>query len=295
MGKRTNDGLSRRDVLRWGTMAAAGAAAGASPWTIGRAAADDAGKLSKIPIALQLYSVRDDCQKDLEGTVKAVAGMGYQGVEFAGYYGRGADDLRKILDGNGLKCCGTHAQLNTLLGDALKSTIEFNKTIGNKFLIVPGLPAQYRKTIEAWKDTAKLFNELAEKVKGEGMFVGYHNHSVEFQPMEGQVPWDVFCGNTRKEVVTQLDTGNCIGGGGDPIALMKKYPGRALTVHLKEHGGNNAVVGEGDFNWKEFLPLCPSVGATEWFIVEQERYPKSPIESVKDCLVNLKKILKSLG
>ena len=98
--------------------------------------------MSQIPIGLQLYSVREDCQKDLPGVLKEVARMGYAGVEFAGYYGYSATDLRKMLDDLGLKCCGTHTGLPTLLGEELPKTIEFNQTLGNKFLIVPGLPKE---------------------------------------------------------------------------------------------------------------------------------------------------------
>jgi sugar phosphate isomerase/epimerase len=101
--------------------------------------------------------------------------MGYVGVEFAGYYDRSADQLRKMLDDNGLVCCGTHTGLDTLLGDKLQPTIEFNKTLGNKYLVVPSLPEKYTASRQAWLDTAKVFNELAEKVKPHGMLVGYHN------------------------------------------------------------------------------------------------------------------------
>jgi hypothetical protein len=94
----------------------------------------------QAPIGLQLYSVREDCKRDLPGTIAAVGKMGYDGVEFAGYYDRSAEDLRKMLDDNGLVCCGTHTGLDTLLEDNLAKTIEFNKTLGNKYLIVPGLP-----------------------------------------------------------------------------------------------------------------------------------------------------------
>src|SRR5437867_2457201 len=106
----------------------------------------------KIPIGLQLYSVRKDCEKDLVGTVTAVAKMGYKGVEFAGYYGRDAKTLRKLLDDVGLKCCGTHLQLETVLGDNLPKTIEFNQTLGNQFLIVPSLPEKRRSSLQAWRE-----------------------------------------------------------------------------------------------------------------------------------------------
>lgn len=246
----------------------------------------------KPSVGLQLYSVRKDCQKDTEGTIAAVAKMGYQGVEFAGYYGKSAKQMRKILDDNGLKCCGTHAQLGTLLGDKLKGTIEFNKIIGNKYLVVPGLPQKYRASRDAWLSTARLFNELAEKVKPHGMKVGYHNHSVEFKAIDGVVPWDIFMGNTSKEVIMQIDLGNAMHGGADPLPYIYKYPGRATTVHLKGYSKTNdkALLGEGDINLKAFFALCEAVGETKWYIVEHENYAYPPLKCVDLCLKNLKKL-----
>ena len=246
----------------------------------------------RFPIGLQLYSVREDCKRDLPGTIAAVAKMGYKGVEFAGYYDRTAGHLRKMLDDNGLVCCGTHTAIDTLLKDNLARTIEFNRTLGNKYLIVPGLPEKYRSSHQAWLDTAKLFNELAEKVKPHEMLVGYHNHSIEFTAMDGELPWDTFYGNTRKDVIMQIDVGNAIHGGADPLPYLYKYPGRAITVHVKEFSKTNkkALIGEGDVNWKAFFALCKAVGQTEWYIVEQESYAYPPLECVQRCLRNLRKM-----
>src|SRR5438045_9682795 len=138
---------------------------------------------NKIPFGLQLYSVRNECAKDLDGTVAAVAKMGYKAVEFAGYYGRGAKALRKLLDDVGLKCCGTHIGLDTLLGDNLPKTVEFNQTLGNKFLIVPSLPGKYQKTKQGWQEAADVFSEVEVKVKKDGMRVAYHNHNVDLKPI----------------------------------------------------------------------------------------------------------------
>jgi len=250
--------------------------------------------MARVPIALQLYSVRDDCAKDFGGTLKAVAKMGYEGVEFAGYHGRSASELRKMLDDLNLKVAGTHIGLDTLLGDELKKTVEFNRTLGNKLLIVPGLAEERRNSAKAWLETAKLFNELAVKVKPYGMRVGYHNHVVEFQPMDGTLPWDIFFGNTTQDVVMQLDTGNALHGGADPIPLLEKYPGRATTVHLKEHSASydKALIGEGDVRWREVFRLCETTGKTEWYIVEQETYALPPLECVDKCLKSLKKMGK---
>jgi sugar phosphate isomerase/epimerase len=250
---------------------------------------------TKIPIGLQLYSVRNDCGKDLPGVLEAVAKMGYAGVEFAGYYGRKADELRKLLDDNGLKCCGTHTGINTLQGDALKGTVEFNQTIGNKYLIVPGLPKQNTESKDALLKTAAFLDEVADKIKADGMLTGYHAHGGDFQKYDGETHWDIIFGNTKPAVVMQMDMGNCLGGGGDPYATLKRYPGRAKTVHLKEHGGKRgAPVGEGEVKWNEVFEICETIGGTEWYIVEHESYAEgvTPLDSVKLCLDNLRKMGK---
>jgi len=253
--------------------------------------------MGKIPIALQLFSVREDCARDLPGTLKAVAEMGYDGVEFAGYYNRTAKELRKMVDDLGLKVAGTHIGLNTLQGDELEKTIEFNKILGNKFLIVPWIPEELRNSKQAWLNVAQLFSDVSKKVKRKGMRVGYHNHHMEFIPIDGEMPWDIFYGAASPDVVMQLDTGNALHGKisvDEVLAIMKRYPGRAVTVHLKEFSATNpkAIIGEGDMKWKQFFKLCETVGGTEWYIVEQESYAYPPLECVKRCVENLRKMLK---
>jgi sugar phosphate isomerase/epimerase len=250
--------------------------------------------MADIPIGLQLYSVRQDCAEDLPGVIEAVADMGYDGVEFAGYHGYAADDLRKLLDDNGLACCGTHTQLNTLLGDELEKTVAFNQTLGNPYLIVPGLPEERRNSADAWRQTADLFNEIADRLAPHDMVTGYHNHTVEFSPMDGELPWDIFFGNTKPEVVMQFDTGNALHGGADAPPFLKSYPGRAKTVHLKEYSATNdkALIGEGEVPWDTIFDLCETLGGTQWYIVEQESYAFPPMECVAKCLENLRKMGK---
>jgi sugar phosphate isomerase/epimerase len=246
--------------------------------------------VKRIPIALQLYSIRKDCERDLPSTLEAVAKMGYEGVEFAGYYGRSAKELRAMLDDLGLAVAGTHIGLDTLLGDRLAETVAFNRTLGNRFLIVPGLPQERRESRAAWLETAKLFNEIAEVLAKEGMVTGYHNHHIEFSPMDGELPWDTFFSSTRQEVVMQVDIGNALHGGGDPIPFIERYPGRAVTVHLKEYSATNpkALLGEGDVDWGRVFQLCETIGGAEWYIVEQESYAYPPLECVDRCLQALK-------
>jgi len=247
-----------------------------------------------IPIALQLYSVREDAARDLPGVLAAVKKMGYDGVEFAGYYGRNADELKKLLDDNGLKVAGTHIGLDTLLGDQLAPTVDFNRTIGNTYLIVPGLAENHRNSAAAWKATAGIFNEIAERLQPLGMQTGYHNHHVEFQPMDGQLPWDIFFGNTRADVIMQFDTGNAMHGGADAVPFLERYPGRATTVHLKEYSKTNdkALIGDGDIPWQRIFELCETSAGTQWYIVEQESYAYPPMECVDRCLQNLRKMGK---
>jgi sugar phosphate isomerase/epimerase len=287
MSSRCDGVISRRGFIKAG---AAGLAAGGLTPALLRAAQEGAKK--KIPIGLQLYSVRQQCAKDLPGVLKAVAEMGYKGVDFAGYYNRKAKDMRKLLDDNGLVCCGTHTGLDTLLGDALKQTVEYNKTLGNKYLIVPGMPKQHTGSRQAWIDNAKLFNELADKVKDDGMWVGYHAHGGDFKRYDGETAWDILYSNAKPEVVMQLDTGNCMDGREDPVAVLKKFPGRARTIHLKEHGGGpHTAIGEDVVKWKEIFALCEA-GGTEWYIVEHESGGAKSLEDVKRCIEGLHKMGK---
>ena len=250
--------------------------------------------MTQIPIALQLYSVRDDAAKDLPGTLKAVADMGYAGVEFAGFHGHLAAEVKTLLDDLNLRVAGAHIGLDTLLGDQMEETIAFHKTIGNTFLIVPGLSSNRTSSRAAWLETAHLINEVAAKLRPLGMQTGYHNHTIEFAPLDGELPWDTFFGNTDKDVIMQFDTGNAMHGGADAPPFLERYPGRATTVHLKEYSKTNpnALIGEGDIPWETIFRLCETTGGTQWYIVEQESYPVSPLECAAYCLQKLKQMGK---
>lgn len=253
--------------------------------------------MASIPVALQLYSIREDCKKDLPGTLKAVADMGYAGVEFAGYYDYSADQLKEMLDGLGLQCCGTHTKLDTIRDEQLDATVAFNATLGNPYLIVPSLPAEMREGVETWKSTAALFNAQAAKAAGKNARVGYHNHAFEFAAADGaDGSWlDVFLSNTDSSVIMQLDTGNALVGGADPVDYITRYPGRNDTFHLKSHdpANENCLLGEDAVDWPAVFDACETVGNVKWYIVEQERYPVSPMECVARCIENLRKMGKA--
>jgi sugar phosphate isomerase/epimerase len=232
--------------------------------------------MGKIPIALQLFSVRGECSKDLPATLKAAAKTGYVGVEPWGYGGEkvewmgfAAKDLRTMLDDNGLACCGIHLGTGALLGDNLARTIELNKTLGNRFLIIAADKPRM-SAVETIKELAGILNDTAEKLKPHGMFTGYHAHGFDFVKFGGQTAWDLLFSQTRQDVIMQMDIGNCASGGGDPIAILRKFPGRARSVHLKDYGGpEGSVIGEGKADWKVIFRLCETAHATEWYVVEE--------------------------
>ena len=133
-------------------------------------------------------------------------------------------------------------------------------------------------------------NQIAEQLKPHGMKTGYHNHHTEFHPLEGTLPWDIFFGNTSSDVVMQFDTGNAMHGGAEAGPFLRRYPGRALTVHLKEYSSTDdtALIGKGEVKWPEIFDLCEHVAGTQWYIVEQESYAFPPTECVDRCLQNLR-------
>jgi sugar phosphate isomerase/epimerase len=254
--------------------------------------------MAKVPIALELYSVRHDLEKDTRGTLKAVAEMGYEGVEFAGGTKATGEELRGYLDEFGLVCCGWHTPISAVQDSTLEQTITLNKTVGNPNIIIPGLPGEMTRTRADWLKTAQFFNALAAKLAPHGMATGYHNHHVEFQALDGELPWDTFFGNTNKEVIMQLDTGNAIYGGAEILSILEKYPHRAITVHLKPyshtaakenpHHGFRPVIGEDEVPWDTVFHLCETIGDTQWYIVEYESDAYPPLEAVERCLKNLR-------
>ena len=251
--------------------------------------------MAKIPVGVQLYSVRKDCAHDLPGTLAKISKMGYAGVEFAGTQDYSASTLRHILDDVGLKCSGAHIGVDELLGDTLSKTAEFHLTLGNKYLVVPGLPEEYRDTAKGWLSSAELFNSFAERLKPYGLQVGYHNHDEEFHKVEGQIPFDLFFSNTIPDVIMQLDIHHIMHGGGDPLTCLKRYPGRAVTMHMSDYlpGDQVVLLGDGTAPWKDIFDLVDSQGRTAWYIVEQERYPVSPLDSIAACLDGMRRMGKA--
>jgi len=253
--------------------------------------------LRGLGVALQLYSVRDECSSDFFKALEEVAAMGYEGVEFAGFYGRGAGEVRDKLRETGLRVAGSHEPLVRMSANALEETLRFNKELGNDKLVIPWLPPEMRPDREGWISSARRISEIAERVAPQGFRVGYHNHREEFTPLVGgEYPWDVFFRAASSSVFMQLDTGNALSAGIRPseiVNAIERYPGRSVTIHLKDYSHNRGFVllGEGDVPLRDVIDACSRLGGTEWLIVEIEAYPSPPLESVRRCLENLRRLL----
>lgn len=263
-------------------------------------------------LGVQLYSIRDDMKSDPLGSLKKVAAMGYKHVEHANYvnrkfYGYSAVEFKKILDDLGLKMPSGHTVMGKQHWDAAKNdftdawkmTVEDAATLGQQIVISPWLDESLRKTYDDMKRYMDVFNKSGELCKKSGMKFGYHNHDFEFsQKLNGITVFDIVLQNTDPSlVVQQLDIGNMYNAGAKALDIMKKYPGRFESMHVKDEikstGGHDpyesTILGKGVIPVKEIIDLGRKSG-TKHFIIEQESYQgKTPMESITEDLKIMKK------
>jgi len=255
----------------------------------------------RIPVALELFSLRQDAAKDLPATLAAIAKMGYEGIELVGEkgglqnttpFGFSAKEVRKMADDVGLRIFSAHHTMRLLSDDQLEATVEFNQILGNNRIIVAWLDPT--KTIQPWYDHAKRFNEIAARLRKHNMRLGFHNHGHELALVEGRRPWDVFCDNTDKDIMLQLHVAAFPAAGLDILEYLKRYPGRTTSLHLNDHapGKRGVLLGEGVVDWKKLFETAETVGGLEFYIIEQESYPEgmSPMEAVERCLQNFRRL-----
>lgn len=241
-----------------------------------------------IPLALQLFTVRDETAKDFIGTLEKVAKIGYTGVEFAGFGDIAPNEMKKALDDLGLKAMGSHTGRD-LVFDRLDEVIEYNLIIGNKYVIIP-----YDKydTKEKWLEAIWKYEEAGRKLKKDGLVLCYHNHAHEFETYDGEYILDIIFNKTSADnVLMELDTYWVHFAGVDPLAYLDKYKGRCPLVHLKDMRADDrdtAEVGEGIIDIKAIIAASEKAGA-EWFVVEQDRTRRPTLESAGISYKNLKK------
>ena len=257
-----------------------------------------ASRAKHIPVGLELYSVRHELEKDPTGTVRKVAQIGYKDVEFfAPYYNWTADqakDMRKLLDDLNIRCLSTHNSASNFRPENLQKAIDLNKILGTHFIVMAS--AGQLKSFDEWRKVADTLTAACEKLRPEGLRGGYHNHQIEFTPLNGKRPIEIIAANTPKDFMLQLDVGTCVEMGSDPVAWINANPGRINSLHLKdwdkEHG-YRVLLGDGSVPWKKLLAAAEKTGGVEFYLIEQEGSDYSELETARKCLEAYRKIRAS--
>jgi sugar phosphate isomerase/epimerase len=267
----------------------------ALPWAF-RGVASGLSPSKSIPVGLELYSVRDALQKDPQGTVRAVAKMGYQVVEFYGPYFEWSEaeakDMRKLMDDLGVRCLSTHNDEDNFSATKIEHTKSLNNILGSKYVVQAW--SDPKSNLDGWKQLAANLNAASDKLAAAKLKVGYHNHDAEWKPVEGKRPIEVIAANTKPEVILQLDVGTCLEAGADPVAWIKANPGRIRSIHCKDWSPDpnvsyKTLFGEGKADWKAIFAAAESTGGVEYYLIEQEgsRYPE--LETAQRCLEAFRK------
>ncbi len=260
------------------------------PWVF-RKFASGLSPSKSIPVGLELYSVREALKKDPDGTLRAVAQMGYQAVEFYAPYFEWTDaqakQTRKLLDDLGIHCYSTHNNEDFFSPAKIARARDLNLILGTKYMVQAW--SDPKTSLGAYKALADNLNNAADMLAPVGLKVGYHNHDAEWKPVEGQRPMDVLAANTKPSVMLQLDVGTCLEAGADPVAWIQANPGRIRSIHCKDWSpdpnvGYKTLLGEGKADWKRIFHAAESDGGVEFYLVEQEgsRYPE--LETARRCL-----------
>ncbi len=256
------------------------------PWALRARAAQ-----SNIPIGLELYSVRDALKQDPEGTVRAVAQLGYQCVEFYGPYFDWTEaqskQMRKLIDDLGVRCYSTHNDEKNFKPENINRAADMNSILGCKYVVMAS--SDPKPGLDGWKGIADELNTAAEKLESSGLKPGYHNHQPEWKSIDGVRPMEVLAKNTEPTVMLQLDVGTCLEAGSNPVAWIKANPGRIRSLHLKDWSsdpekGYKVLFGEGDAGWKAIFSAAESVGGAEYYLLEQEGSRFGELETAKRCL-----------
>jgi len=278
--------LTRRDALRLGGAAAASMLL--APLTRASAVA-----WKEIPVGTQLWCVRLQLAKDIPGTLKALGALGYQAVELENAFGRSGAEWKTYLDAANLKACGFHHRLSELQGGELAASVEFNQAIGNRNLIIRSLAPEVYTSADLLKKTADDVNAVAERLKPHNMRVGYHNHTTDFNRIDGEYWWNRFADQTSADVILQLDTGNASEMEGvTPQSLIRRNAGRTITMHVKPFSKKdpNAYLGADELDWPAIMTAAETEGGIEWYIIEYEKEGVPPLESLKANLELFEKL-----
>ncbi len=250
-----------------------------------------AGAATAIPMGIEMYSVREELKKDPQGTVRAIAEMGYQGLEFYAPYFEWsqaqAKEMKKLLDDLGIRCFSTHNSADYFKKENIQKAIDLNLILGSKYVVMAY--SQPKPGLDGWKEIAEALNSASENLKPASLKAGYHNHQLEFTPVDGVRPMEILAKNTKSTVMLQLDVGTCLEAGADPVAWIRANPGRIRSLHCKDWSpeagiGYSVLFGEGKADWKGIFAAASSVGGAEYYLIEQEGSRYSELETAKKCL-----------
>jgi sugar phosphate isomerase/epimerase len=244
-------------------------------------------------IGLQLYTLRNELEKDFEGTLARVAEIGYKEVEFAGYYNRSPKQVKEVLIAGGLSSPAAHVTLR-VLGENWDKTVEAAAEIGHQYLICAFLFPNERRSLDDYKRHADAFNRAGEVSKKAGIEFGYHNHDFEFEPLDGSVPYDVLLkGTDPKLVKMELDLYWAVKAKQDPLKYFAAHPGRFPLFHVKDMDNTPkqffTEVGRGVIDFKRIFGQGDKAGVKHYF-VEQDQCPGPPLDSIKISFDYLKKL-----
>lgn len=260
------------------------------PWVL-RTGTLRAHAASSMPIGLELYSVRESLKQDPEGTVRAVAQLGYECVEFYAPYFEWTDaqakSMRALMDNLGIRCYSTHNDEKYFSPENINRARDLNLILGCKYMVLAY--SEPKGNLNGWKAIADKLNVAADQLASSGLKPGYHNHQAEWKPVDGVRPIEILAKNTKPSIMLQLDVGTCLDGGGDPIAWINANPGRIHSLHLKDWSsdpakGYQVLFGEGNADWKGIFAAAESVGGVEYYLLEQEGSRFGELETAKRCL-----------
>jgi sugar phosphate isomerase/epimerase len=242
-------------------------------------------------IALQLYTVRERTARDMLGTLRQLAEMGYGAVEFAGYGGVDARELRAALQEHDLRAASAHVSFGAWTLDPERVISEL-RTLGCSHAVVPMMPPEYREDEATVARFAEALNRLGEACEAEGLGFSYHNHEFEFSPLGVTTAWEVLVRDTDPNLVKlELDVFWARYAGVDPVGLLQSLAGRVALLHLKDmapDGRSDAPVGEGTMPWARLIE-AGKAARVEWYIVEQD-HPRSALDDVRRSLQNLERM-----
>ena len=248
--------------------------------------------MSYIPVAVQMFTLREESKKNFKGTLERVAEIGFEGVEFAGYGGMEPNELRKTIDYLGLKAASSHVPISSIENE-LDDVIQTQHQLGSKHIVCPFLPPERRKR-EDYLELVDILNNAGRKCYEEGISLSYHNHDFELTELEdGRKPLELLLTETNPEwVKAEFDIYWLTKAGESPSVWLNQYSDRTPLIHLKDMTKDEeqffAELGTGGVRVKDVLDKGES-NKVEWWIVEQDQSKKSPFESIQESFNYLKK------